>query len=325
MSNNVAFTDNKILKVQGADKTMMLLSANTVKPVKVLYPHAGRLGTDDGEIRYVSVRNVKKLLKDMRSFKDVEGFVVPVPEMSAPIWNDKLERGLGQYCDNVLYELFDQDIEKSSVRSWYYETLTRYIINTYLRPLIRFFKSIDKEVIFDLGRAGMQYDLMKKMICPDLIRKSGISVAVHKESGNIEKELGLGNCGFVISGDEIARVEGSDNAKILLIKPTRGIMERYCQGEIRNKANRLETPALLAGIESVYYCDRLLEKGYSFDVVDENRMPKISDLVKYENILICNSCLFTEKETKKIDKLHKIGVKINDRDLICDIMEKGEY
>ncbi len=326
MSNQIAFidydTDFELPKI--TDGSIIRLSAKIVKPVKVLCGHAGRIAIDDGEVRYASVKELKLLLKNIDSFKDrIRGFIVPVPDVSGPIWNDKLAKRLGEDCDDILYELFDPEIEKSHLRSWYYETVGNHILRTYMIRLKKFADSIGKEVIFDLGTVEMQYDLMKKMIIPGLLKKAGISMAVRKESGNIEKELGFSDKDFIISEGFLTKVE-KDDAKILLIKPTRGVMERFMQGEIKRKPNRLETPALLAGIEGVYYSDMLTEKGYSFDVTDEIRLPKLSDFAKYENVIICKSCLFTEKETKKIGRLQKYGVKINDKDLICDLTQKGE-
>ena len=326
MSNKIAFTcfdtDFDISKI--TRETIVKLSANTVKPIKVLCAHAGRIAIDDGEVRYVGVRELKKLLKDADGFGDkIRGFIVPVPEVNGPVWNDRLARMLGQDYDEILYELFDQELEISHLRSWYYETVGKYILKSYMLPLKKFTESIGKEIIFDLDGIEMEYDLMKKMINPALLKKAGISMAVHKESREAPKELGFSDKDYVISGDYLVK-EKNNNAKVLLIKPTRGIMERFVQGEIKSRPNRLETPALLAAIESVYYSDMLTEKGYSFDTTDEARLPKMSDFSKYENILICKSCLFTEKERKKIDKLQKYGVKINDKDLICDLTQKGE-
>lgn len=327
MGNKIAFisfdTDFDLSKI--TRETIVKLSANTVKPIKVLCAYAGRIAIDDGEVRYVSVREIKKLLKDVYGFSDkIRGFIVPVPEISGPVWNDRLAGMLGQDYDEVLYELFEQEQEISHLRSWYYEAVGKYILKTYMLPLKKFTESIGKELIFDLSRVEMQYDLMKKMINPAVIKKAGISMAVHKGNCGIEKELGFSDKDFVISGDFLVKTERCDDAKVLLIKPTRGIMERFVQGEIKSKPNRLETPALLAAIESVYYSDMLKDRGYSFDTADEARLPKMSDFSKYEHILICKSCLFTEKERKKIDKLQKYGVKINDKDLICDLTQKGE-
>lgn len=309
------------------DKAMVTLLASTVKSVKVLCGNSGRVDTDDGEIRYVSVKDLRRLLKDKIAFQDsISGFIVPVPQISGPIWNARLAKMCKMLEENndILYELFDDDIEISPVRSWYYTNLEKYILRTYMLPLKRFAKSIGKEIVFGLGNIEMQYDLMKNAINPAVLQGAGLSLAVHKGSGNIEKELGFSGDDFVITGDSLQKVEKCENAKILLIKPIRGVMERFVQGEIKNKPNRLETPALLSAIESVYYSDMLIENGYSFDVTDEIRFSKVSDLEKYEHILICKSCLFTERQRTKIDKLQKCGVKINDRDLICNLSQKGE-
>lgn len=298
-------------------KNMIRLSADTVKSVPILCQHAGKIATQNGEIRYVSTKDLKGALQD-----DVTGFIVPVPKISGPIWNKSLAKLCKVDVENteILYQLFDEEIEISSVRSWYYTNLSKYILRTYILPIERFCKSIGKEIIFDLGNVEMQYDLMKNAVNPDIMKKAGLSLLVHK-NGNIEKELGFSSEDFVISGDSLKRVTKPD-AKILLIKPIRGMMERFIQGEIKSRPNRLETPALLSGIESTYYCNMLADSGYAFDAADEMHLPK--DLKKYENILICESCLFTEREKKRIDKLQKNGVNINDNELICKLQQKGE-
>ena len=301
-------------------KNMVRLSLSTVKTVRILCEHAGKIATKSGEVRYVSTKDLNRFLKD-----EIRGFVVSAPQISGPIWNEKLAKmcKIQEEDNEILYELFDDEIEISSVRFWYYENLQKYILRAYLLPLKRFCKRMGKELIFDLGNVEMQYDLMKNMINPDTMKKAGLSLSVHRQSGNIEKELGFSNEDFVITENSIERAERKE-AKILLIKPIRGIMERFIQGEIKSRPNRLETPALCVAMESTYYCDMLAEGGYEFDVTDEIHIPKESELKKYEDILICKSCLFTEKEKKKIEKLQKYGVKINDKDLLCDLTQKGE-
>lgn len=301
-------------------KDMKRISSDRVKSVQILCQHAGKIVTQNGEVRYVSVKDAKSVLQE-----NVGGIIVPVPTISGPLWNARLAKMCRLEEDNndILYELFDDEIEVSPVRSWYYINLAKYILRTYMLPLKRLCKSMGKELIFDLGCIDMQYDLMKVMINPGLIKRAGISLAVHKNGGNIENELGLSGKDFIVNGDKLERV-AKNEAKMLLIKPMRGVMERFVQGEIKEKPNRFETPALSAGIESVYYCDMMSDAGISFDVVDEICLPKERDLRKYEDILICKSCLFTEKDKKKIDKLQKYGVKVNDGNLIFSLMKKGE-
>lgn len=294
---------------------MINVLPNTVKAVQILCEHAGKLATGDGEIRYVSVKELKRALALQET---ISGFIVPVPEISGPIWNATLAKICKvQDADNeFLYELFEDYIEISHMRSWYYENLGKYILRTYMLPLKRFCKSVGKEIIFDFGNVEMQYDLMKNMISSHSLKKAGLSLAVHKENGNIEKELGFSSDDYVIKKGVLKKVSKKTKPNILLIKPTRGVMERFIQGEIKARPNRLETPALSSAIESTYYVDMLTEMGHSFDVTDEIHLPKDDELKKYENILICESCLFTEKEKKRIDKLKKYGVKINNNQLL---------
>ena len=96
-------------------KNMIRLSPNTIKSVQILCQHAGKIATKNGEVRYVSIKDLKRFLKE-----DIQGFVAPVPEISGPLWNEKLAKMCNmQEMDNeILYELFDDDIELSPVRSW---------------------------------------------------------------------------------------------------------------------------------------------------------------------------------------------------------------
>lgn len=332
MSNRFAFvsedTDFLLLKAQGVTEVLIKLSPKTIKSVQILYENAGKISEKSGEVRYVGVKDLKKLLKNIEAFyDDVFGFIVPVPEISGPIWNSKLAKMCRMDEENceTLYDLFDDETEISSVRWWYYKNFEKYILRTYMIPLKKFCDSIGKEIIFDLGNIEMQYDLMKNMINPELLKNAGISLAVHKGNEILAKELGFSYKDFVITGDFIERIKSNEvMEKILLIKSVRGVKERFRQGEIKGRLNRLETPALSAAIESVYYCEMLSKKGYEFDVKDEEFLSKGNDYKKYDNILICKSCLFTEKETKIIDKIQKDGIKINDNELILSLMEKGE-
>ena len=314
---NGSSTNLGTLKIQ--DKTFAKISANTVKSVQVLCRYAGRISTENDYVRYAGIKDLKPLLKE-----GIDGFILPVPKINSLIWDTKIARMCKmEEPDDILGELFDSDVEISSVRSWYYINLSKYILRTYILPVKRFCKREGKELIYDLGNIEMEYDLMKTGINPAMLKKAGISLLVHKVYGNAEKEIGLSDADFIMDGDCAYR-DTKYNADILLIKPTRGVMERFVQGEIKNRVNRLETSALSAAMESVYYCDMLTKKGHIFDVADEMHLPKESELRKYEHILICKSCLFTEKEKKKIEKIQKYGVKINDSELIFSLMEEGE-
>jgi len=319
-------TDFQLLKIEGEDKTFIRLWADTKKSVQALCQHAGKIAVESREVSYTSVKDVKRFIKDNEAIhKKSNGYIFSVPKISVPVWDTRLAKmcKMDEEDAEMLYELFDEEIEISSVRSWYYTNMAKYILKVFICPLTKMCKNMEKEIVFDLGNIEMQYDLMKKIIDPFTLKKAGITLAVHKDDGNIEKELGFSDSDFIIYGDTLKRATKED-ARILLVKPARGIMERFIQGEIKERPIRLETPALLSGIESVYYSDMLTEHGYSFDVTDEIHLPKENDLKKYENVLICKSCLFTEKEKKKIDKIQKYGVKINDTELICDLTQKGE-
>lgn len=298
---------------------MVHLDKDIKESVNVLAPHAGRVSLECGEINYVSVEALKKCIAEIGSaINEVSGFILHMPRILGAIWNDKLAQlcGFDVGGDERLYELFDHEKEISQVRSWYYTNFERYILSEYLLPQKELLQKFGKTMVLDLQNAEIQYDLMGKMVNPIMLRRNGFSLAMRGEKGSLESEFGLFGGDFVITEKYCEKIAEKDrNCKLLLIKPTRGVMERYVHGEGKRKSIRLETPALLAAIEGVYLGDEMQKAGYSFNIGDEFSFDEEMNS-KYESIFISRSCLFTQREIKIIDKLKKDGIKIETLDLL---------
>jgi len=272
--------------------------AKTRNKVQVLVPHAGRISVVEGSVKYVGVKDLKRIIADVGSVIDnVAGFIIPVPQFDGPIWSLRIEKLLKTGLDEMLYELFDEEKEVSSVRSWYYSNISRYIAEKYMKPQREYLENLGLRAVFRMSEVGTHHIFENVMINPLMSEREGFCVA---------------------DGDGIF-VDKPKRPKILLVKPTRGVMERYIHRQI--KPNRVETPALSAMIEGVYYCDMLARCGYSYDVADEYSFDENGKVGSYKHIIVCESCLFSETE---IRQLKKSGAKINDQKLMSELSIKGE-
>lgn len=267
----------------------------------------------------------------------IDGFVVPVPDIYGIIWNDSLDEECQKFGidkNDSLIDLFVEENPVSTYRSWYYERAERLILKEYLIPLKELAESYGKKVSFDIGEMETQYDLAEKMINPFRIVEDGILFTIRSGKGNSFEAksmiLSLGEDNFnIIAEDcdllkEFLNENTCDNkADILLIKPSRGVMERYIR---RRKAKyRTETSALIAATDGTYYTNMLFEKGFSFHSTDEFGIEKhgVGKDGKFEfkgreygKILICDSCRFSDKGMEVLKNAEKSGVRINDEGLI---------
>lgn len=302
---------------------LVQMSAETEETVERLTACAGRISFENGNIKYVSIKDLKRTISEIGSaIGEVSGFMLPLPRTHGPMWCEELENmcNFGVDSSEILYDLFDEEKERSSARSWYYTNLERYIVSKYMEPQKMFLENLGLNVIFNTGTGNMQPDLQNSMVSIVMLKREGFQIAKESLNGGNEPELENGD--FLLTDEGCVRIEHMvKTGKILLVKPARGVMERYIQGR---KINRMETPALVAETEGVYYSDMLIRKGYCFDVADEFSFASEENFKKYEQILICSSCLFSEIEIKRIEELKKDGMSINDRELICDMALKGE-
>jgi hypothetical protein len=189
-------------------------------------------------------------------------------------------------------------------------------------PQNEMLKSVGKTAGFYIGKKELQYDLIGSLINTTLLKHMGFSLGISCEKEVTETEFGFRNGDFIFCENSCKKITQKRVTKdILLVKPMRGVIDRYME---TGRRNRLETTALASAIEGVYFCDMLKEKGYTFDVADEFSFMTKRNLRKYTDILICGSCLFADKEMSKINRILVKGIRINSQDLISELSEQGE-
>ena len=303
---------------------MLWIDADKTKRKKTVAQYAGRILCETGHIKFVSTDIIAKLLDKLgNSTRHICGMVIPAPEIKGLLWNKEIERLCGLCGDSQLYELFDEEVERSTVRSRYYMGLGKYVASGYMKPQKAYLEMQGINAIFDVSAFSCKDDSLRKMLYPVILKNQELTLATTREDGRVEKEICFSRDDFVLTKDSVKNVE-TESGDILLIRPARGILERYIHNCERKVLSRIETPALSAAVEGIFYGSMLEEKGYSFDVADEFTFHKEKDFSKYKAILICESCLFKEAEMEKIRELEKKGSDINSRELICDLMAKGE-
>lgn len=303
---------------------MLWLDSDKIKRKKTIVQHAGRIIFETGHIRFTSTDKIEEILTKLGKLaRHIHGVVIPTPEIDGLLWNKEIEKLCGFCGDSQLYELFDEEVERSFVRSRFYMGFSKYIVERYMKPQKTFLEMHGIKAIFDISALTYKNDSLRKMLCPVMLKNANLLLATTREDGRVEKEIGFSKDDFVITNDAIKNVE-NESGGILLVRPVRGILERYIHNCKRRVMSRIETPALSTAVEGMFYSTMLEEKGYTFDVADEFSFYKEKDFSKYKAILICESCLFEEAEMKKIKALEEKGIDINPTELICDLMAKGE-
>ncbi len=303
-------------------KIMVEMPLITKDVVKIIKPLAGRVSFEDGEIEYTSVKDIEKTVKSIGNLiGKVTGFVLPIPKISGLLWSDEIESNCTPKNGDI-YDIFDEEKEISHIRSKYYLSAQKYLYENFMLPQNEILKNLGKKAVFYIGENELQYDLIGKLVNTRLLKHMGFVLGVSCEKEVAETEFGLGNGDFVFLGNSCEKITHKRISKdILLVIPMRGVMERYVE---TGRRNRIETPALSSAIEGAYFCDMLKEKEYSFEVVDEFSFMTKRNFGKYKDILICGSCLFTDKEMSKINRLLQIGIRINSNDLISELSKQGE-
>lgn len=316
----------------------------------------GKASEVDGEINFVSTDFLDRLLEGLgdEGFSLIDGIIVPAPSISGVIWNDVIS----EECEKCGYDIYDGKTEildeekvESVFRAYYYEAAEKYILSEFLMPVQNRATELGVKLCFDIGAMEIQYDLASKMINPFRLKEAGMSVAVTKGRGN-NSELSAFFNSFEAEGTDVFITDGSDcmncrpdiivspclcktsqkscDADVLLVKPTRGVVERY----IRKRSRlRLENPAIVAALDGTYYADMLFEKSVDFVSTDEAGLEKYGASKngkflfrgkKYSQLLICDSCKFFENGIGIIRKAESDGVLINDKALINAITKELE-
>lgn len=305
-------------------KVILRFDADAKMRKKTIAPHAGRIICETGYVTFVSIHKLKETINELgKLIRCVVGVVIPPPETKCLLWNNDIKKICGFQGEAQLYDLFDEEIERSLVRSEYYIGLNKYIISNYMNPQIELMEEFGIKTIFDISDLSSYEDTVGKMISPFMLKKEKLTLATTRKNGIIEKETGFTNDDFVITEDGIYGL-GYASGEILLVAPFRGVLERIVKNPKRKQGSRIENAALLAAIEGVWYGGMLHECGYDFDVKDESFFSGNKDISQYKTMLICESCLFEEKEMAKIKELENRGISINPQDLIHKLITEGE-
>lgn len=282
-------------------------------PALNLVEFAGRWDTEPGNIRVVTCESFENMLRNMDSdIESVSGFILPIPKLSGLLWQEDFENVLDDIGE--IYDIFDEYVPQSSVRSRYFEMLEDYIITKYMYPVQSFAKKIGKSISFDMGAGVIQYDFMP-VINPVRLAYEGFSLTFEKSSPEI---------------DAIGGLTDRSKGNILLIKPVRGCRRQYVYtGEKRRV--RMETLALCTSFEGTFYCERLTKYGINFTAVDEYwfensayvKEGKIClNFAEYEKIILCKGCFFSEKGENILAEADKSGVLINPGEIMQKLLEE---
>ncbi|MCR4719828.1 MAG: hypothetical protein K5768_09395 [Firmicutes bacterium] len=250
-----------------------------------------------------TVKTVKERLGDTLDMLD--GLVVSIPYLKGLLWDEEFPLLYEDFCGRDIKEdlpaVFDKDTENPDFRVWYYSVAAQMLFFRYILPLSEYLETIGKKVCFDFGSMNRCIDLVKKQINPFLLQKHKISVIYETKDGII-----------LVGGKEKYKQN-------LLVLPMRSIMLNFAYGA---NYSRQESPLVLALAEEEYYKSTLKRCKIEYSVVSEFEFScmKQTELKKFENILVCDSCVFSDNN--RIEMLKKSGHKINDKEIL-DILDRA--
>ncbi len=334
------FSCENVRKIKEYGLEIWIYAESDEEEASYIDGRAGRVEYYRGKCTLSRVEKLEELKERAgEAFEDVSGFVTPLPSFGAPFWNSEMDEMCGCPYDieEALMKLFDFDTEISPERSWYYKYAGRYILSKCVLPLKERAEEYGKQIIFDMGKTGTEFnfDFALRTVSPIRYLERGLTLAVH---GNKSVEMLVMFSAFpeiyaLFAEDDIdGESETKGTAELLLIKPTRGITERYVFDRKKAKS-RAETPALCAEAEGTYYCRRLHDKGIRFDIADEFSVERMGSAKngefilrgrRYRKILLCESCIFSKSAIEILKQAQKEGVSINDTDLIRFLDENAE-
>ena len=303
-------------------RVMVEMTSSTKDNISVIKPLAGRVYIEEGSIDYISTNDIKDVIKKLgKGISDVMGFVLPIPAVNGLLWNDEIRELINAEIDD-LYDLFDEEKEISHIRWQYFTSVQKYLYETYMLPQKELLKGSGKKTVFYIGEKELEYDLVENLVNTKVLKHKGLNLGICCDKDLAETEFGLCGGDFVFDENGCEQIHQKRTSKdILLIKPNRGVVERYVE---TGRRNRIETSALSSAVEGVFWGEKLKLKGYSFDVMDESSFYKKRDFEKYKDVLICDSCLFTDKELTKINRILDQGIRINSAELMTELLKQGE-
>lgn len=244
-----------------------------------------------------SAEGIINSLKELISYAD--GFVIPFPCIAGLLWDESFVKEYEKFCGKCLYDdlpiLFDKDIAEADIREWYYKRSADKIFEDFISPLSRCIKSYGKTACFELGNMEKGHYAVRKLIVPSKFGRAKIPTICEKDGEQ-----------YYISPEHNKRSE------TLLVTSVRGIMRMYAWDTAFSKE---ESDFSLAVCEEEYYRTSLEKCGITAYVIDDFEFSRMrtDSLIRFSNIIILKSCIV---DGKKIEKLHNMGVKVNDTKLL---------
>ena len=279
------------------------------------------------------------------AFEYITGIISPLPAITKPYMSDALadeyQKSFGSDIFEYIKILFDEEEETSSFRSWYFTHAFELIFDETAAPLKEWCESRGKKFSAFAGDIGgihpLNYGIFLEMLHEHNL---SVSFAYPKSCEYPVAASGFKNGGFVFAETDdlpqkadyenivCERICGKAakpvNPDILLVIPSRGVMERFVFKKKRLKYN-IESPAGEAAAEGMYYADMLYEKGFDFGAADEFTIEKSGGVEngkfllfgrEYGQIIVCRSCAFSDSGIELLNKAYENGVCINNSGLL---------
>jgi len=333
-------------KKHGFSVWIVINATVPIKATTIDYSTSGVL-FNDADFESFSFDALKNTYEELSEYY-IDGFILQYPKVYSILWDDSFRteyyREFSNYIEDYLVDLFEENGRKS-FRSWYYNKCSCFIYDKFVAPAVDWADINNVNLCFDIGAEQSQYYyFLKHISLLDLLEKNISLCVTHSINEIVEVCVLLSkyqNNHFVISEEYDKRLQDlclnvvgtisdeesevlTSSDRVLLIRCDRGILENYTQAD-ESLYFVNECDSLVSSIESTYYCDMLHEKGFNFEITNEKYFEKYivyeNNVLRYKDkeisqILICNSCIFSEKMCNFLDELKKDGVCINNTKLI---------
>lgn len=265
-------------------------------------------GVKEGELYAVTLKTVKKAVKSLNKLLDlIDGFIIPIPCLKGLLWNEAFPMVYEDFCGADIKEdmpaMFDKYEENVDFRIWYYNIAAKALFLDYILPVSEYLAALGKRPCLNFGHMHKSIDFIKKQVNPFWAQKKRISAVYEAEDG-------------IIISQSI-----KENKKNLLVLPLRALMRSYAYGAVYSRQESAFTVALA---EEEYYKNSLDKCSIEYRVADEAAFSamKLSELRKFENIVICDACVLSKKDTDMIQALKNEGYNVNARAFL-DILDKA--
>lgn len=294
----IIFTENLLtvdnLKSARKRRLKTFLHIRDLSREKCLYLDSG--GVREGDLYRVTLETVKNLKEKLAdTLEMLDGFVIPAPCTKGLLWNEDFPPAYEDFCGrdikDEIPDIFDKSVQNSDFRVWYYNIASRVMFFKYILPLSEYLQTFGKKACFDFGSKDKSIEIIKKQLNPFLLQKYKIPLIYETENG-ITLFCGRGKY-----------------KQNLLVLPLRAVMLNFAYGA---KYSRRESPLVLAQAEEEYYKNSMKKCKIEYSTVSEFEFlnMKKAELKRFENILICDSCVLQDAD---IEMLKNSGYKINEK------------